>query len=128
VPGLGTNLGMADELMDTDPEQARELLREARSITSAALSEPRDLVRGIHPPVRAERGLDGAIRALALAVPIRVDVSVELGESRLSQPLEAAAYFAVAEALTNQPGQAQRSLGRLDTGAAGRRPADDRGR
>jgi signal transduction histidine kinase len=99
--GLGMSLGMADELMDTDPEQARELLREARSLTGAALSDLRDLVRGIHPPVLAERGLDGAIRALALAVPVRVDVDVDLGDGRLPQPLEAAAYFAVAEALTN---------------------------
>ena len=99
--GLGMSLGMADELMDTDPEQAHELLREARSIAGAALSELRDLVRGIHPPVLAQRGLDGAIRALALAVPLRVDVSVDLGDRGLPQPLEAAAYFAVAEALTN---------------------------
>jgi signal transduction histidine kinase len=99
--GLGMNLGLADQLMDTEPEQARELLREARSITGAALSDLRDLVRGIHPPVLAERGLDGAIRALALAVPVRVDVNVDLGDGRLPQPLEAAAYFAVAEALTN---------------------------
>jgi signal transduction histidine kinase len=99
--GLGMSLGMADELMDTDPQQARELLREARSITGAALSDLRALVRGIHPPVLAESGLDGAIRALALAVPPRVDVTVDLGEAPLPPPLEAAAYFAVAEALTN---------------------------
>ena len=92
---------MADELMDTDPGQARELLREARSLTGAALSDLRDLVRGIHPPVLAERGLEGGIRALALAVPVQVDVTLDLGDSRLPQPLEAAAYFAVAEALTN---------------------------
>jgi signal transduction histidine kinase len=99
--GLGMSLGMADELMDTDPGQARELLRDARSMTGAALSDLRDLVRGIHPPVLAERGLDGAIRALALAVPVQVEVTVDLGDNRLPQPLEAAAYFAVAEALTN---------------------------
>lgn len=99
--GLGMSLGMADELMDTDPGQARELLREARSLTGAALSDLRDLVRGIHPPVLAERGLEGGIRALALVVPVQVDVVVDLGDGKLPQPLEAAAYFAVAEALTN---------------------------
>jgi signal transduction histidine kinase len=99
--GLGMSLGMADELMDTDPDQARQLLREARSQTGAALSDLRDLVRGIHPPVLAERGLDGAVRALALAVPVRVDVTADLGDGPLPPPLEAAAYFAVAEALAN---------------------------
>jgi signal transduction histidine kinase len=99
--GLGMNLGMADELIDTDPAQARELLREARSLTGAALSDLRNLVRGIRPPVLIDLGLQGAIEALALAVPIPVSATVDLPGDRLPLPLESAAYFAVAEVLAN---------------------------
>ena len=65
-----------------------------------ALAELRDLVRGIHPPVLAERGLDGAVQALALTVPPPVTVDVEL-PGRPPAPVESAAYFAVAEVLAN---------------------------
>jgi signal transduction histidine kinase len=99
--GLGMNLGMADELLDSDPTEARRLLAQARTDTGAALTDLRDLVRGIHPPVLADRGLDGALQALILAVPIPVALSVELPAGRLPDPVESAAYFAVAEALTN---------------------------
>src|SRR4030095_2571581 len=67
---------------------------------SQALTELRDLVRGIHPPVLADRGLDGAVRALAMACPLRVDVQIEL-PGRPPAPVESAAYFAIAEALAN---------------------------
>jgi signal transduction histidine kinase len=97
---LGWNLGLAEELMARDPATAQRLLAEARESSDRALSELRDLVRGIHPPVLAERGLDGAVRALALTLPLPVDVDVEL-PGRPPAPLETAAYFAVAEALTN---------------------------
>jgi signal transduction histidine kinase len=98
---LGMSLGMADELVDSDPVEARRLLAEARTATGAALADLRDLVRGIHPPVLADRGLDGAFQALVLAVPIPVAVSIDLPEGRLPLPLESAAYFAVAEAVAN---------------------------
>jgi signal transduction histidine kinase len=65
-----------------------------------ALAELRDLVRGIHPPVLAERGLGDAVRALALRMPIPTEVSVDL-RGRAEAPVESAAYFAVSEALTN---------------------------
>jgi signal transduction histidine kinase len=99
--GLGLSLGMADEVIDTDPSLARQFLDEARALNRAALTDLRDLVRGIHPPVLADRGLDGGIRALALAVPLPVAVTVTLKDGRLPLPLESAAYFAVAEALAN---------------------------
>jgi signal transduction histidine kinase len=94
------SLAMAEQQLERDPEGARALLTEARTASSNALAELRDLVRGIHPPVLADRGLEGAVQALALAVPMPVDVSVQLA-GRLPAPLESAAYFAVAEALTN---------------------------
>jgi signal transduction histidine kinase len=98
---LGMNLGMADDLLDTDPVEARRLLIEARTGAAAALADLRSLVRGIYPPVLADRGLDGAIQALVLAVPLPVEASIDLPDARLSPPVESAAYFAVAEALTN---------------------------
>ncbi|MCO5971601.1 sensor histidine kinase [Actinoallomurus soli] len=97
---MGMSLGAIEHLMDRDPEKARRLLAEARESSSKALTELRDLVRGIHPPVLAERGLGDAVRALAMASPLNTEVSVEL-PGRLEAPVESAAYFAVSEVLTN---------------------------
>lgn len=97
---LGMSLGLAEDLFRKNPEAALALLAEARESSGQALTELRDLVRGIHPPVLAERGLDGAIRALALTLPVPVEVTIELS-GRPSAPVETAAYFAVAESLTN---------------------------
>jgi signal transduction histidine kinase len=111
---LGMSLGMADELVGRDPAAARELLAEARRATTEALSELREVVRGIHPPVLADRGLDGAVQALALAVPLPTEVEIDI-PARLPAPVESAAYFAVAETLTNviKHSQADRSWVRL---------------
>jgi signal transduction histidine kinase len=97
---LGMSLGLAEDLLARDPEAARRLVAEARDSTNNALAELRDLVRGIHPPVLADRGLDGAVRALALSIGLPVDITIEL-PGRLPAPVESAAYFAVAECLTN---------------------------
>ncbi|HEY7046304.1 MAG TPA: sensor domain-containing protein [Jatrophihabitantaceae bacterium] len=97
---LGMNLGMAADAVDTDPQTARLLLAEAQAASSQALAELRGLVRGIHPPVLADRGLVGAVQALALATPLAIDVEADV-PGRLAAPVESAAYFAVAEALTN---------------------------
>jgi signal transduction histidine kinase len=97
---LGMTIGLAEEIVDTDPATARKLLTEARETSSAALVELRHLVRGIHPPVLAERGLEGAVRALAMALPIPITVTASL-PGRLDTPVESAAYFAAAEALAN---------------------------
>jgi signal transduction histidine kinase len=97
---LGMSLAMAEQELARNPEGARALLTEARTASSDALAELRDLVRGIHPPVLADRGLVGAVQALAMAAPMTVDVRAEL-DGRLPAPVESATYFAVAEALTN---------------------------
>jgi signal transduction histidine kinase len=97
---LGMSLGMAEVLLKSDPNAAQELLAEAREATGLALSELRDVVRGIHPPVLADRGLDGAVRALAMASALPVEVSIDL-PGRPPAPVESAVYFAVAESLTN---------------------------
>nr|QGA70094.1 histidine kinase [Streptomyces sp.] len=97
---LGLQLGAVDRTMNQDPEEARRLLRQARTSSVQALRELRDLVHGIHPPVLAERGLPDALRALGLASPLHVTVVADL-PGRLPDPVESAVYFAVSELLTN---------------------------
>ncbi|MEU3306507.1 sensor histidine kinase [Nocardiopsis sp. NPDC055551] len=97
---LGMNLGMAENLVETNPQAARDMLTEARETTRQALTELRDLVRGIHPPVLVERGLPGAVQALALTHHLPITVTTHL-PGRPADPVESAAYFAIAELLTN---------------------------
>ncbi|QKW06118.1 sensor domain-containing protein [Streptomyces sp. NA04227] len=97
---VGMDLGTIAALMDHDPAKAKELLTQARQSSAEALTELRDLVRGIHPPVLAERGLGDAVRALALRLPVDTEVTVDL-DGRAPEPVESAAYFAISEVLTN---------------------------
>jgi signal transduction histidine kinase len=97
---VGMTIGLAERLVRRDPGAALKLLAEARAASTAALVDLRHLVRGIHPPVLAERGLEGAVRALALSLPVRTEVTSDL-PGRLDTPVESAVYFAVAEALAN---------------------------
>lgn len=97
---LGMSLRAAERLAGTSPEAAVALIVEAREASSKALTELRDLVRGIYPPVLADRGLGDAIRALALDTPISTEVTIDL-PGRIDAPVESAVYFAVAEALAN---------------------------
>ena len=103
---LSLSLGMADSTFEKDPEAARKLVSDARETTDAALGELRSVVRGIHPPVLADRGLSGAVQALALdmAVPVRVEADLS---GRPPAPVESAVYFAVAECLANVGKHAQ---------------------
>lgn len=97
---MGMTLGVAEDLLDTDPEAARRLLAEARESSSRALAELRALVGGIHPPVLADRGLVDAIRALVLDSVLRTEITADqIG--RLPAPVESASYFAVSELLAN---------------------------
>ena len=97
---MGMTLGAAEELIESSPEAARALLIEARESSARALAELRALVRGIHPPVLADRGLADAVRALALDSGLNVEVSGAL-PGRPQAPVESAAYFAVSELLAN---------------------------
>jgi signal transduction histidine kinase len=97
---LGMNLGMAEQKLDADPEAARDLVAEARLGVEAALRELRDLARGIHPPVLADRGLEAAVSALAHTSAVPVSVTADI-PSRPPAAVETAAYFVAAEALTN---------------------------
>ncbi len=102
---LAMNLGRAKARYDQDPAAARALIDEAHSDAKQALAELRDLARGLHPAVLADRGLDAALSGLAARSPVPVTVEVDPGggggSGRPSQVVEAIAYFVVAEALTN---------------------------
>jgi signal transduction histidine kinase len=97
---MGMSLGTIETLLDRDPAKVRQLLAQARAESAEALAELRDLVRGIHPPVLAERGLGDAARALALRIPLPVEADVDL-PGRPEAAVESAAYFALSEMLTN---------------------------
>jgi signal transduction histidine kinase len=97
---MGMTLVAADRLVADNPAAARALLVEARESSARALDELRRLIRGIHPPVLADRGLAEAVRALVLDLPLRVNFSSEL-TGRLPAPIESAVYFAVSELLAN---------------------------
>ena len=97
---LGMSLGMAEQKLQADPEGARELIEDAQRGAREALEELRDLARGIHPPVLTDRGLEAAVATLADRNPLPVEISVDLPE-RPPPTIETAAYFVVAEALTN---------------------------
>jgi signal transduction histidine kinase len=97
---LGMNLRAVEKVLPVNPQAALALVAEARESSGRALSELRDLIRGICPPVLADRGLGHAVRALALDTPLPTELDIDL-PGRLSPPVESAAYFAVAEALAN---------------------------
>jgi signal transduction histidine kinase len=97
---IALRLGVARESLTDDPELVARLLREAHECAEDAMAELRDVIRTMYPPILADRGLAGAVTALAggSAVPTRVEIG-ELGE--VPAAVEAAAYFVAAEALTN---------------------------
>jgi signal transduction histidine kinase len=103
---LALQLGLARNELARDPESAANLLDGARTELGQALEELRELARGIHPAVLTERGLDAALEALAHRAPLPVDVD-EVPDGRLPSTVEAAAYFVVAESLTNVAKYAQ---------------------
>jgi signal transduction histidine kinase len=100
---VAMNLGLAQRKLEEDPDAALELMKQAHEESKRAIVELRNVIRGVHPAVLAERGLDPALSALAARspVPVTVDVGPELGSQRLDPTVEAVAYFVVAEALTN---------------------------
>jgi signal transduction histidine kinase len=97
---VALDLGRAQAKLDSHPEEARELLAQAHAGTKAAITELRDLARGIYPAILTDRGLDAALSALAARAPVCVEVSVEILD-RPPAAVESIAYFIVAESLTN---------------------------
>ncbi|HEX6523985.1 MAG TPA: sensor domain-containing protein [Streptosporangiaceae bacterium] len=112
---MGMTLDAAGQLIDENPKAARALLIEARDNSAKALQELRALVRGIHPPVLADRGLVDAIRALALDTPLRIHLASDLsGRGRPPAPVESAAYFTVSELIANVTKHARASQAWVD--------------
>ncbi|HEX5303763.1 MAG TPA: sensor domain-containing protein, partial [Streptosporangiaceae bacterium] len=97
---LAMDLGRAKARFADDPEAAAGLVDQAHAQAKEALTELRNLVRGVHPPVLTERGLDAALSGLAALCPVPVEVHVDV-PVRPRASVEAVAYFVVAEALTN---------------------------
>ena len=97
---VAMEVGRAREKMATDPEAADALLAGAHEESKKAMAELRDLARGIHPSVLTDRGLDAAVSALAERCPVPVEISLNL-ENRPPPAAETAAYYLIAEALTN---------------------------
>jgi signal transduction histidine kinase len=97
---VSITLGLAERQLARDPAVAGESLSRARAELAEALEELRELARGLHPAVLIDRGLEAALVALAARAALPVSVTVDL-DRRPPEPIEAAAYFIVAESLTN---------------------------
>jgi signal transduction histidine kinase len=97
---VAMELGRAREKLADDPEGADRLLADAHDESKRAMVELRDLARGIHPSVLTDRGLDAAVSAVAERCPVPVDIDLAL-DRRPPPAVETAAYYVIAEALTN---------------------------
>jgi signal transduction histidine kinase len=97
---LALDLRMVEATLEKDPPAARRTLTSAQEQLAKGLEELRELARGIHPAVLTERGLGPALQGLFARAPLPVEIT-ELPEERLAGPAEAAAYYVVAEAITN---------------------------
>ena len=133
---LAMNLGMARAELQDLPEHAQEIIIEAHEEAKLALAELRDLVRGLHPAILEDRGLDAALSGIAARSPVPVRLRVDV-PARAAPTIEAVAYFVVSEALTNiakhsRAGQAEIAVDRhgdllrvavTDDGVGGADPA-----
>jgi signal transduction histidine kinase len=97
---LAIQLGMARERLGDAPEPVRRVIEQAHDEATEALAELRQLVRGLHPAVLDDRGLDAALSGIAATAPLPVRLRVDVA-TRCSPSIEAVAYFVVSEALTN---------------------------
>ncbi|WP_434809791.1 sensor histidine kinase [Microbacterium sp. bgisy189] len=126
---VAMTLGLAQQKIDSDPAAAKALVDEAHTSTKAAITELRQLARGIHASVLDDRGLDAALSALAARSPIPVQLDVRV-DGRCSATAEAALYFAIAESLTNaakhsRGSQARVTVRRRDDGTLWARVEDN---
>jgi PAS domain S-box-containing protein len=137
---LSLSLRVAQTKFDSDTAAARAALAEACEELALALDELRELARGLHPAILSERGLRAAVETLAGRVPIPVEIA-GIPDERLPEAVEAAAYYLIAEALTNVTKYANASTVRIrvaandggvlvevsDDGVGGADPADGSG-
>jgi signal transduction histidine kinase len=117
---LAMDLGQAAEKFDTDLDTAKELVVSAHQEAKAALSDLRGLVRGIHPAILEDRGLDPALSAVVARSPVPVTLRVDIPE-RPPSALESTAYFVVTEALTNVAKHARATKARVTIARQGDR-------
>ncbi|MCL2849034.1 MAG: sensor domain-containing protein [Micrococcales bacterium] len=117
---LGVDLGVARRQAATDPAAAVAALDHAHAEVKETLAELRDLVRGIHPAVLSDRGLDAALSALAARspVPVQVQVTDPDATAACGAGAQAAAYFVVAEALTNTAKHAHATCASVEVSCA----------
>ena len=137
---LAMNLGMARERFAGAPEPVRRAIADAHDEAVLALSELREFIRGLHPAVLNDRGLDAALSGLAARAPLPVRLRVDVPRPA-SPSVEAVAYFIVSEALTNVAKHAQATRAEVtvtrdgdllriavtDDGSGGAAPADGDG-
>jgi signal transduction histidine kinase len=116
---LAMRLGMA-RANPADATQAHQVIAEAHEEAKAALAELRNLVRGLHPAVLEDRGLDAALSGVAARMPIPVRLTVDVAR-RPSPTIEAIAYFVVSEGLANITKHAQASQAEIFVQRAGDR-------
>jgi signal transduction histidine kinase len=117
---LALALGEVSRKVEDDPETAKQMLVSAREELRLALDELRELARGIHPAVLSDRGLAAALEALVARAPVPVQVT-EVPKTRLPEPVEAAAYYLVSEALTNVAKHARAEVVTVRVGRTGER-------
>jgi signal transduction histidine kinase len=103
---LAMGLGQATEQFDTDLDTAKELVVEAHREAKEALADLRDLIRGFHPAILEDRGLDAALSALVARSPVPVTLHVDVAE-RPPSAIESTAYFVAGESLANVAKHAQ---------------------
>jgi signal transduction histidine kinase len=115
---LALQLRIIQSAIDRDPAAAHREVESASSELHAALDELRELARGLHPAVLTERGLEPAVTALAGRSPVPVEV-VAVPEERLPPAVEAAAYYIIAEAITNVAKYADASHAAVTIGQVG---------
>jgi signal transduction histidine kinase len=117
---LAMHLGMARAELADAPEPVRRAIEDAHEEATTALSELRQFVRGLHPAVLEDRGLDAALAGIAAQAPLPVRLRVEVA-GRCAPGIEAVAYFVVSEALTNVAKHAQASQAEVAVDRAGDR-------
>ena len=127
---LALELGMAEEAVGADPDAARATVRHARDEALEALSELRDLSRGIRPALLQERGLTAAVEALAQRAPLPASVTVVGDVDHAPDAVSSASYFVIAESITNavkhaRPNAVRIALTRTDDGRLAVTVADD---
>jgi signal transduction histidine kinase len=109
---LSLNLSLLEARIDSDPEIKRGIDQARREI-AASLNELREIARGIHPAVVSGHGLEVALEQLAVRAPVRVELRMDI-DQRLPEQLELAAYYVVAESLTNIAKHAQAKTAHID--------------